>query len=364
MRILMAASCSGDRNLGVPGVMHSLADAFRCMGHRVDTMFRERPGRVGEILFGFRLASFACQGGFDVVDSHAVEAWPLVARRRRPAVVARSHGLELSGHRRLLAARSEGKAAVSPIYWTYRGSIRPWAERRAILGAEASFLLNRSDLDICLREFRADPSRLHLVRNGYPPAFLERPILRTPNPGILFLGSWIERKGCDIFALAARRILQAEPEARFVVAGTGVPEGQVLAELPAEVVDRVSVVPGFMREELPRIAAGCSILLFPSRAEGAPLSLVESMSLGLAPVASSIPGVIEIVRDGVNGRLVPVGDASSLAEKAIDLLKDPPILHRMRQAARESVLELAWDRIALSQISLLEQAALLRTGCG
>lgn len=357
VKILMAASCPSDRNLGVPGVMHALAEEFGRMGHQVDLLFRDRPGRLGEILFGTRLARLALRTGVDVVDSHAVEAWPLVALRRRPGVVARSHGLELAGHRRLLRARRSGGARISPVYWTYRGSVRLWTERRSIAGADAALMLNQSDMDISLREFGADPGRLILVRNGFPRGFLDEPIRVCPEPRVLFAGSWLERKGADLLPGILRGVLAEVPEAKFTIAGCGVPEETVRAALGPEVGGRTEIVTRFERASFPAVARGCSVLLFPSRSEGAPLALLEAMALGLAPVASAIPGVVERVRDGVEGLLFPVGAAAAAAGSVVDLLRNPERLSGFRSRARDSVLDLSWERIAAEQVGILERAA-------
>ena len=352
MRILLAASCSSDPNLGVPGVMHSLADEWRSMGHEVRMVFRDRPGRLGEVLFPWRLAVSSDVRWADVVDVHAAEAWPLAARRNRPVVVARSHGLEIGVHRRLLSARDRGEARISPVYWTYRGSLRLLQERRAIRSADAALVLNASDRGICLDEFRADPRRVHLVPNGFPEAFLEREIL--PGDGLAFVGSWLARKGNDVLVNALSGILSVRPDAKVLIAGTGVPKEVVLGDFPEEVRPRLEVVPRFPRSELPDLLARRGILLFPSRSEGSPLSLLEAMACGLVPVASAIPGVVEVLRDGENGLLFPSEDASALEAKVLDLMERQDLAARLRVAARNSVRGRSWAGIARDQAALFE----------
>ncbi|HNY32484.1 MAG TPA: glycosyltransferase family 4 protein [Fibrobacteria bacterium] len=355
MKILMAASCPSDPNLGVPGVMHSLARQWRDLGHEVRMRFRDRPGRVGEILFGTRLACCADARWADVVDCHAVEAWPLVWTPGRAVVVARSHGLEIGVHRRLVESRDRGEARISRIYWTYRGSVRLFQERRSIRSADLSLLLNQRDFEVCRDEFRADPSRLHLVRNGFPSEFLEVPLERV-EPSLLFVGSWIERKGCDLLAKSLGRILEAVPGLKVRLAGTGIPDDQVRADFPGEIGDRLEIVGRFRRDQLPSLARDRPILLFPSRSEGAPLSLIECMALGTVPVASSIPGVVELVRDGRDGLLFPSGDVDAFVAKVVDLAKNPARLDAMRLAARDRVRDFSWQTVARDQIDLFSKA--------
>jgi glycosyltransferase involved in cell wall biosynthesis len=259
-----------------------------------------------------------------------------------------------------MAFRKRGMVSVSPVYWTYRGSLRLYAERRAIRTADLSFLLNGEDLGICLREFHAEPCRLHLVRNGFPPEFLDGPLDAETPPGILFLGSWIARKGTDLAIEVITSVLRSHPDTPVLLAGTGVEKESVLAEFPEDVRDLPKVVPRFHREDLPSLVRGCSILLFPSRSEGYPLSLVEAMALGIAPVATAIPGVTEVVEHGISGILVRPEDASALGSALLDLVRSPVRLEVLRRGARERVRDTSWDRIASTQFAHYEKVIACR----
>lgn len=350
LRILMSADCPSDPNLGVPGVMHSLAEEYRKSGHEVRMRFRDTPGRLGGMLFGWKLSRSADVAWADVVDSHAVDAWPLCSRRIRPVVVARSHGLELSMHRKFVQANQAGQLRLGPIYWLYRGSLRLRFERNAVRRADATLVLNESDRRICLDELGGDPSRVHLVPNGFPPGFLSRPAKKTC--GVAFVGSWLARKGNDVAVRAIGEILRARPEQTILLAGTGVPERDLLADFPEDLRDRLVVRSKFERRDLPDLLEDRGILLFPSRSEGYPLSLVEAMACGLVPVASRIPGVVEVVEDGISGRLVETGDASGFAEAVLGLQRDPVRLAALGSGARDRIRSTGWDAIARSQLAL------------
>jgi glycosyltransferase involved in cell wall biosynthesis len=352
VKILMAASCSSNPNLGVPGVMHSLAQEYSKLGHEVRFRFRDEPGRLAEMLFGWRLSRSEETRWADVVDCHAVEAWPLCIGKDRPAVVARSHGLELVLHRRLRREARAGNAKIGPLYWTYRGSARLWLERQSIRRSDASIILNSGDLEICRREFKAPSARLHLVPNGYPAAFLDAPLRFRATDGIAFVGSWLPRKGCDIAAAAISSLLRKRPGLRVLLAGTGVAPDVLLGDFPEDTRSGIQVVPKFSREELPDLLEGSGILLFPSRSEGSPLSLVEAMACGICPVASAIPGVVDAVRSGENGILFPPEDTAALEREVDRLLDDRNRLQTLRISARESVRGTSWKQQALRQIDL------------
>lgn len=70
-----------------------------------------------------------------------------------------------------------------------------------------------------------------------------------------------------------------------------------------------------------------------AKAENLPLAIMEAMACGTPVVASDVGGVPEIVTDGVNGLLVPVGDAEALASATVRLLADASLRDAMCAAA-------------------------------
>ena len=73
--------------------------------------------------------------------------------------------------------------------------------------------------------------------------------------------------------------------------------------------------------------------------EGMPLALIEGMAAGCAVVGSAVPGVREVIADGVDGRLVAEGDAQALADALENLLRDPEISARIAATARRVAIE-------------------------
>ena len=87
-------------------------------------------------------------------------------------------------------------------------------------------------------------------------------------------------------------------------------------------------------ETLATAYSASDLFLLPSLADNLPCTIMEAMSCGTPVVAFAAGGIPECVEDGVNGRLVPAGDAALLAQAILDLAKDEPMRTRMAQAAR------------------------------
>ncbi|MDP9300690.1 MAG: glycosyltransferase family 4 protein, partial [Actinomycetota bacterium] len=122
---------------------------------------------------------------------------------------------------------------------------------------------------------------------------------------LLFVGRLDERKGFPVAVEAFRRLVASRDDLRLIVAGDG-PQRGVVHRLPEGDPERVRMLGTVPHAELPAVAAACDLYLGPAiGGESFGVVLVEAMAAGLPVVASDIPGYDELVRDGVDGLLVP-----------------------------------------------------------
>ena len=121
-----------------------------------------------------------------------------------------------------------------------------------------------------------------------------------------------EQKGHDLLFEALSTVLRQGLDFTLVVAGEGSRrswlEQQALSLRLAPRVQFVGQV-----EDVGSLLAAADAVLLPSRWEGLPLVLLEAMARGRPIVASAVGGVPDVIQDGVNGTLVPPGDAAALA---------------------------------------------------
>ena len=92
-------------------------------------------------------------------------------------------------------------------------------------------------------------------------------------------------------------------------------------------------------EDMGGLLAAADAVLLPSRWEGLPLVLLEAMARARPIVASAVGGVADVIEDGVNGTLVPPGDASALAAALTQLQRKADHAWRMGRSAAETVRE-------------------------
>lgn len=123
---------------------------------------------------------------------------------------------------------------------------------------------------------------------------------------------------------------------------------------------RVRFLGGVSDDRLPDVYAAADLIAFPSvsRAEAFGLVALEAAASGRAVVASDLPGVRTVVRDGVTGILVPPGDATRLTQALAGLIADPNRRQALGVAARARVeRELTWDH-ALDRLLATYRAVL------
>lgn len=99
--------------------------------------------------------------------------------------------------------------------------------------------------------------------------------------------------------------------------------------------------------DMPRLYQDCDIFCFPTLGEPFGKGLIEAMACCKPVIASKVGGPTEIIQDGVNGILIPPGNAKALAEKLFLLANDKTLRRRMGEKARETVLKsFSWEVVA------------------
>jgi GalNAc-alpha-(1->4)-GalNAc-alpha-(1->3)-diNAcBac-PP-undecaprenol alpha-1,4-N-acetyl-D-galactosaminyltransferase len=143
---------------------------------------------------------------------------------------------------------------------------------------------------------------------------------------------------------AFANVAPAFPDWRLVIAGDGV-ERPALEALVADLglSDRVSL-PGVV--DATAHLADADLFVLSSRYEGFPNVLMEAMAAGLPVIAFDCQsGPSEVIRDGVDGLLVPPGDATALAVRMGQLMDDPDTRQRLGAAAPDVVHRFGIERV-------------------
>lgn len=299
---------------------------------------------------------------FDIVHTHTPKPGVLgrIAARMAgaPVVVNTVHGFYATKSdrflRRLAVLGVEGVAArFSHLELFQSEEDLDWSRRRRVARRHAVLLGNGTDLA------HFDPEAVSAARLG-----ALRDELGIPRDALVVgtVARLVAEKGYRELFAAARIVRREIPGVRFLVVGAD--EGEAMSRLSDEEIDRARADVTFAgwRLEIPELIALCDIFTLPSWREGLPRSAIEAAAMGKPLVLTDIRGCREVVRDGIEGLLVPPRDAARLADALLRLLRDGPARERMGRAALARARDRFDERAVADRV--VEQYRRLLDGAG
>ncbi len=204
-------------------------------------------------------------------------------------------------------------------------------------------------------EFHVPPERVSVLRNGVD---FERFARAHGDFEKLFPGITAEHrlvavvanmhsavKGHHELIEAARTVCHAMPTVKFVLVGEGEERCKIQEHARSLDLDDNFLFLGY-REDIPELLSCCNFSLLPSRAEGFPNAVLESMAAGLPVIATRVGGTTEMIEDGISGLLVPPEDPPALAKAILHLLRDPELLGRLgREGQKRARSQYGFDQL-------------------
>lgn len=155
---------------------------------------------------------------------------------------------------------------------------------------------------------------------------------------LTFVGRLVKEKGIYELLGAFGPLAKDGPQVKLALVGHAPRERRIRRKLRAEGLEnRVIMVGGVPAAEIASYLNATDLFVFPSFNEGLPNVIKEACSCALPIVATNVGGIPEIVKDGVNGLLVPAQDVNALLLAIRKMVADPELLSKFGSAARESI---------------------------
>jgi glycosyltransferase involved in cell wall biosynthesis len=211
----------------------------------------------------------------------------------------------------------------------------------------------------------APADRVHVVFWGVDPTTFRpdidtretRRLLAIPPgaPVILSNRNHLPLYNNDIVLRAMQRVLPDVPQAVLVLQNSGGTQEAALRRLASELGIAASVrfLPQMSHEELPPLYALADVYVSVPSWDAGPVSLKEAMASHATPIISRLPGPMEWIQDGVNGRVVPVRDVDALARAMDDLLRDARMREAFDRINRRRIVEHADHRTCMATVEAL-----------
>jgi len=362
LRILIAIGVPRQREAGAAGVVLNHARELEKRGHQVECWFLDdvfdrpaRPKRFEALFFAVSVARRIMKDPkrFDVVNIHApwgcaYGVWRKYFRASgTPPCMLTMQGSEERYVQTMKLEERKGRASnfnFKNRVWhrLYHQTMYDFSIRTADYGAVA----NREAWICAELKYKRVPGRIWYVPNATEERFFTSREYPDKSPiDLLFVGTWLDRKGvyylADAFGLLAGKI----PGVRLTVAGCSAPADAVKQYFAPEVRDRVCVIPFISREDILSVYAAHDIFVFPSLVEGMPLTLLEAMATGMPVVTTNTSGMADIVEDEFNGLLVQAAEAEGLARAIERLCHSTELRKQLGLEGQRTARRYTWEQI-------------------
>jgi len=326
----------------------------------VNNMDRARVDSIVAVIrddpkLGADLCAEAGRQGFrtHVFEAHGKVNWSAVRMLNGYLQAERIDVLHTHGYKTdvigLLAARGTSCKLVStPHGWSKQAGFKlrlyEALDRRVFCHLHAVVPLSQELFDdlatrLCLR------GKLHLIPNGVDLSDVRRPVAIAPEIATWkaegrfvfgYIGQLIKRKGLDVLLQALAG--SSGENWRLALVGEGDERGTLEAQAGAlRIGDQVRFF-GF-REDRMAFLKGFDAFVLPSRLEGIPRCLMESMAAGVATIASDIPGCRDLIAHGGSGLLFVPDSVAELRGALQEVARDETLRSRLAAAGQRTIEE-------------------------
>lgn len=385
MKVLMVTLDSPihHRKDGIANAVRQLSVSMVGMGHEVTVMgldatidkaahleeegvqywcVPDRGGSVASRMLGMflycrgRLAPFCRDHGIEIAHGHGGYVGPIAAADLQAKKVLTMHTSSVEDEfilKDLRDTKQTGKYLMKRLFppRSFLNMYRSWYFHRV----DSIFSVAEHNIEEDIGRLRLPRERFRVVPNGVDYRGIREmgsDAKDRSDESILYFGRVAPIKGIQYLLQALPLVLQEHPKVVLKIVGDG--RSLPLLKRQARDLGVESQVEfrGFLTgRPLFEEVARSGIVALPSLYEGCPLTLLESMALGKPIVASDIPGMLEIMRDGVSGLAFRMGDKDDLARKLLSLLDDPSEARRLGEEAERTIRDkYTWEHIAAKTV--------------
>jgi len=161
---------------------------------------------------------------------------------------------------------------------------------------------------------------------------------------IIAVGRLVQQKDHETLINAFYKLSINYPDLTLTIYGEGAERKNLENLITSLNLQNNIYLPGAIKN-IQEALIKADLFIFPSHYEGFPNALCEAMAVGLPVIASNCSGNVDIIRDGIDGRLFPIGDINALTKIALELLSDPKQCKELAENAKQVCERFHPDRI-------------------
>lgn len=294
-------------------------------------------------LYAQRIALKYHEEDFDVIHAHdwtTVPAALLLKKLTGKSVIFHVHITELD--------KTGGMGGHQKIFEIEKQAF----EQADMLVPVSNFVKNR-----LINDYGVNPNKIRVIHNGgisdMPAKLKNFDSKLNQHPVVLFAGRITLQKGPEYFIQAAKKVLEYEPETRFIVAGTGDMLPQII-ELSAQLgISKNILFHGrYTREEANMLFSMADCFVMPSVSEPFGIVPLEAISKGTPTIISKQSGISEVLE---NTFKVDFWDIEEMAHKIISIIRYKPLKDHMGVLSHYEFRNFSWDKPAQKFQQLYEE---------
>lgn len=269
--------------------------------------------------------------------------------KKKDIHIVRTHKYRASLYGRIAALLARIPVVITSVHGNYRKDLR--LERKIankILSnvTDRIVAVSESIKQDILRYDKIEPLKVIVINNGvdttkFNPEGKFRNIRRefsiSDNEIIIgFIGRFVPAKGLEYLIDAFSLLNRELKNIKLLMVG----EGSLLSSLKEKVQENginEKVIFTGKRYDIPDILSAIDVFVMPSLAEGLPNSLLEAMAMGKPVIATSVGGIPELIKDRLNGFLIPPGNSESLVASIKMLATDKHLASKIGKEARKYI---------------------------
>jgi len=189
--------------------------------------------------------------------------------------------------------------------------------------------------DILIKKAKIPRKKIKVIHNGIE--IIENiEKLKKDYIAIGTIGNLRKAKGYFNLIKTAKIVIEKFKNVKFYIIGEGELKGEILKRIKEEKVEEFFILTGYV-EDVSQYLKIFDIFVLPSLWEGCPVSLLESMSYGIASIATDVGDVSYIIENGKSGFIVEKNDYIKMAEKIIYLIENEEERKKLGEEARERI---------------------------
>ncbi|MFH1649049.1 MAG: glycosyltransferase family 4 protein [Candidatus Woesearchaeota archaeon] len=205
-----------------------------------------------------------------------------------------------------------------------------------------------------VNDYHISPERIEVIHNAAiamdDNISYRNATIQDKDKVVLFAGRVTVQKGPDYFVEAAKKVLDKNPNVKFILAGTGDMLPRMINRAAELGIVRNFIFPGFYsREDAERLFSMADVFVMPSVSEPFGIVPLEAMSKSKPVIISKQSGVAEIVHHALK---VDFWDVDDIANKILAVLNYPSLQQHLGHSGKIELKNITWDEFARKTMDL------------